>query len=412
MTTATAEWRSELRDAIATIKRVVRAATPQSMSGEEARALTDLFADGERTCASGIAVCAPRVSETGSFAKEGYTSAPDWLAAVSGTSASAAKSRLAAAHRAATVPELAHALHKGALSSQQLNLVTSATAADPDAARTLLGLLDDRASHQELSQTADRLRACARSKESERQRRARIHAARHLRWRQADGGGVRGEFLCDEVQWARVAPALEAATKARWKGAGGTGDDTYEGHPMDALVQLLAGQGGGAARPRVLVHVDAEALRRGTTNTGEICEIEGIGPVPVEAVTELLGEASMEFLVREGTDVRTVTKASRDLAQKTATALMARDRTCVVPGCGKRLGLEGDHCNTSYAKGGPTTIENLARLCGPHHAMKTYGGWKISGGPGQWKWRAPSKPPSAGAIARARKVAAARSSRK
>jgi hypothetical protein len=43
-----------------------------------------------------------------------------------------------------------------------------------------------------------------------------------------------------------------------------------------------------------------------------------------------------------------------------------------------------------------------------HHALKTYGGWRIEGEPGNWKWVAPARPKSAGAISRARKLAAAK----
>lgn len=48
------------------------------------------------------------------------------------------------------------------------------------------------------------------------------------------------------------------------------------------------------------------------------------------------------------------------------------------------------------------------RLCPEHHALKTYGGWRIEGGPGNWKWVAPARPKSAGAIARASKLATAK----
>lgn len=377
--------------------------------------MVEVMGQLERMMASGIALLAPRVLETGCYSKAGHASAPDWLAAVSGSSASVAKGRLAAAERAAALPALADALRQGKLSAPQLGLLASSATADPDAAESLLDMVAGEASHQELSAAAARMRACARSKETERARHERVHANRHFRWHQDPGGGIRGEFLCDEVDWARVAPTLEAATKARWKATGSEGGDAYEAHRLDAFIDLLAGgkgraRGGarGGARPQVLVLVDAEALRRGTTTTGEICEIEGIGPVPVEAAVELLGEGSLQFLVREGKDIRTVTKSTRDLAQKTAAALVARDRTCVVPGCGKRLGLQGDHCHVDFAADGPTELSNLALLCPSHHDMKTQGGWKIKGGPGNWRWIPPTHPPTADRIARTRRLAVAR----
>jgi hypothetical protein len=85
-----------------------------------------------------------------------------------------------------------------------------------------------------------------------------------------------------------------------------------------------------------------------------------------------------------------------------------RDRTCCIKNCGKRLGLERDHVHIDYADDGPTELDNLVRLCPEHHALKTHGGWRIEGKPGNWKWIAPEHPKSAGAISRARKLAAAK----
>jgi hypothetical protein len=297
-----------------------------------------------------------------------------------------------------------------------------------------LEMLAGRASHQELSDHAARLKAAARSREQEHQRRARIHAARHFRRHQDSDGGIRGDFFCDEVAWARVAPVLEAEANRRWKATGADDAATFDALRLDAFIDLLGrpgrrgglpgqadgrggerGVGGEAAeahRPQVVVLVDAEALRRGTNVTGEICEIDGIGPVPVEAVVELLGEGAAQILVKEGTDIRSVTSSSRRLAQKTLIALIARDRTCVVKDCGKHLGLERDHCVVDFAADGPTTFDNLARLCPRHHHMKTVGGWILHRGPDSWTLDPPPDPPSDGALGRARRLAAAKAKAK
>jgi hypothetical protein len=112
--------------------------------------------------------------------------------------------------------------------------------------------------------------------------------------------------------------------------------------------------------------------------------------------------------VREGIDIRTVTKRTRVVAACIDIALLVRDRTCAVPGCGKRLGLERDHRLVDYGKGGPTALKNLVRLCPEHHDLKTHGGWRLEGEPGTFKWVAPAHPKSAQQIARARKLAAAK----
>jgi hypothetical protein len=408
---------TELEGAIRTIQRVVRAVAPQAVSGDEARGMVDLLAEGERAVSSGIALLTPRVVETGAYAKTGQATAADWLSSLTGTSAGVAKGRLAAAQRAARVPVLTEALHDGDLSTPQLKLVTDAAAVAPDALDTLLPLAGSEASHQELSAAAMQLRTAARCRESARARRTRVHVMRSFRWHQDPSGGIRGDIFCDEAKWGRVAPQLERDAKARWKAAGY--EETLEAHRLDAFLHLMTTDGGGGgggggsaraggSRPLTLVLVDADALRRGHANADETCEIDGIGPVSVESATELLGQGNLQFVLKEGRDIRTVTTTSRTAAQRTYAGLMARDRVCVVPGCGKYLGLEGDHCVVDFGDDGPTELDNLARLCGPHHAMKTYGGWRLSGGAGHWTWVAPANPPSAHFIARARRLAAAK----
>ncbi len=382
---------------------------PESLSGEEALALVELLGEAERTVASGIARLSPRVIETGAFSKMGHSSAQDWLAAASGTSASAARHRLAAAEKAATAPELARTLRDGRLSAPELKVLSDTATTAPESLSELVELVAEKASFKELSDAASRAACAARSNESARRRRARVHAARHFRWHQDEHGGIRGEFLCDEVAWARVAPGLEAAAKARAKASGQDGGSSLDAHRLDAFLDLLRGRSrGSGAGARALVLIDAESIRRGSLRRGDTCEIEGVGPVSLEMATELLGEATTRFVVTTGRDVAAVTSSTRWIPERTASALLVRDRVCVVPGCGKRLGLETDHCEVDYADGGPTTLANLVRLCPAHHDMKTNGGWRILGSPGHWRWVPPGRAPSAGQIARTRKLKAAR----
>ncbi len=154
--------------------------------------------------------------------------------------------------------------------------------------------------------------------------------------------------------------------------------------------------------------IDAEALRRGTTQGDELCEIEGIGPVSVAAGVELLGEGALRFVVKEGFDIKTVTRSDRGITKAVEAALVVRDRTCCVPGCGKRLGLQRDHVFIDYGDDGPTELDNLVRMCPEHHALKTHGGWRLQGEPGNFTWVPPAHPKSAGAISRARKLATAK----
>ena len=439
--------RAEIEQAIRLLRDVVRRQVPDALSGASARQFVTLFSEAERVAASGVALFAPRVVESGEYTKGGHGTAAEWLGALSGSSAGAAKGRLAAAARAAKDPLLTEALHDGELSVSELGLVTKTLSETPEASADLLDLMNRGASHQELSDAATQMRASARSTENERLRRARVHTNRHFRWGQDEHGGIRGGFFCDEVEFARVAPRLEAEAKRRWKAAGngnGSGEgggDSLEAHRLDAFIDLLSGPGafgpgdddegddddhGGAGeggrggprghrgrpgpgpRPRTLIIVNAESLRRGTTEGDELCEIEGIGPVSVAAAKELLSQGGFQYLVKEGFDIKTVTRSTRVVANCIDMALVVRDRVCARPGCGNRLGLERDHRQLDYGNDGPTELDNLVRLCPSCHRLKTDGGWRLEGRPGAWKWVAPAKPPSAAQMARVRKVAVAK----
>jgi hypothetical protein len=410
-----ADLETELDEILHALQRVVRVARPQSTSGDVALALAERFSQIQRVASSGVALYAPVVVETGSFAKEGHASAPDWLGSVSGSSAGAAKGFLSAAGRAAASPQLTEALHEGELSNDQLKLVTRTAAEVKEATGDLLGLIEEGASLKEVTDTAEQMRAAARSRETERVRRDRVHGTRHLRWHKDENGGIRFAGSCDEVAWSRVAPALEAETTARWKAAG-SDREPLEAYRLDAFIDIMASgpfddsrdPRSRSGRPRTVVIIDAEALRRGTTKGDELCEIEGIGRVSVAAATELLGEGGIQYVIKEGFDVRTVTRSTRSVTQCIDIALLVRDRVCAVPGCGRRLGLERDHWQLDYGKDGPTELANLVRLCPEHHHMKTNGGWALEGGPGHWRWVAPSNPPSAGRMSRQRKLAVAK----
>jgi hypothetical protein len=138
------------------------------------------------------------------------------------------------------------------------------------------------------------------------------------------------------------------------------------------------------------LRVDLAALRRGNLDEGEVCEIPGVGPVPLATAVHEVGEAVLKVIITDGVDVRTVTSGTRAVPARVRTALENRDETCVVPGCDVRQGLETDHYKIGFAQDGPTELANLARLCHWHHYLKTHCGYQITGDPGSWEWTAPA----------------------
>ncbi len=105
-----------------------------------------------------------------------------------------------------------------------------------------------------------------------------------------------------------------------------------------------------------------------------------------------MGDALCDLVITNGTDVTTVCRLGRSIPTDLNTALIERDRCCVVPGCDVALGLERDHWAISFAKGGPVSLENLARLCHHHHYQRTHQGFQLHGGPGRWRFEPPATP--------------------
>ncbi|MEI8336887.1 MAG: HNH endonuclease signature motif containing protein, partial [Actinomycetes bacterium] len=211
---------------------------------------------------------------------------------------------------------------------------------------------------------------------------------------------------------ALVMAALKPIQDEIFKSARKSGaHERPEAYAADALLVLCekasaSDSGAGASktkstRPNAVmnIRIDIDALKRGHTEDGEVCEIAGVGPIPVATATEYLGEAFLKLLVVDGTEIRTIAHMGRALPAKLRTAVEERDRVCQVPTCDMTLGLEIDHIRP-FAEGGPTTFENLVRLCKRHHLQKTHDGYrliKIEASKGEigvemearWDWRAP-----------------------
>ncbi len=108
-----------------------------------------------------------------------------------------------------------------------------------------------------------------------------------------------------------------------------------------------------------------------------MCEVPGVGPVTVGWVQSLLPDAVVAALLVEDGEVLRVAHLGRFIPAKVRTALVERDRACVVPGCSVDSDLEIDHIKP-VAAGGRSELANLCRLCRFHHYLKTHHGWRIA----------------------------------
>ena len=130
-----------------------------------------------------------------------------------------------------------------------------------------------------------------------------------------------------------------------------------------------------------LLRVDVEALRRGAVSGGELCEITGVGPVPVGRARELLGEAVLKLVITRGVDVCNVTHLGRGPTAAQKVALAWTGPGCAAEGC-FRTRIEYDH-REDWRKTRHTRLDELDPLCTYHHDLKTRLGWALVSGHGK-----------------------------
>jgi hypothetical protein len=318
--------------------------------------------------------------------------------------------------------------------------VADALDVDPNSESELVeAAKDPTETNRQLADRCLRAKAKARSAEESHAAYERIRAARYLRHYTDRDGAFRLEGLFTPDAGAKLLAALKPTKTVIFDEARRQGvrerSDAYE---ADALVALLTGErppdppagtdsdqpdsdqpgsdqpgtdtpdaeqpGSGRASsdcrptgfpPPASVHlrVDLAALRRGQLEGGECCEIPGVGPVPLETAREVLGDAIMHLVITQGADIASITNLGRTIRAPLRRAVIERDQTCVVPGCNVRDGLEIDHRIIPVVEDGETALWNLARLCHHHHYLRHHKGFRLEGGPGDWQWLPPEKPP-------------------
>jgi hypothetical protein len=277
------------------------------------------------------------------------------------------------------LPETDAAFRAGKLSDVQAAEIASTAAADPLAEAELLEAAGS-TSVKGLRDRCREVRAGAQGDDKTWARRLHMQRRAH-EWTDPDGA-YRVEARLAPDAGARFSSAWKAHTDRIFCDARRAG--RYEPRTAYAADALVAIASEGPCKPvEVRVTVDSSALVRGHTATGERCEIDRVGPVPVTTARALLDDASVAVLVRDGDDVTAVSSPKRTIPVKLRRALESRYSTCGVNGCANDQFLEVDHV-VPFAEGGRTELANAWRICSHHHKLKTYFGWKVVGEPGNW----------------------------
>jgi len=366
----------------------------------------DLVALGEQIERAGHALkvtAAARVAASDAWRAPGVRSPEDWFAQATGTSKGQAKRRLATGRRLNQHPTTAQAAKAGKLSAEQTEAVADAVAAAPGAEDDLL----EAAGTESLGGLKQRCaQAKAQADPDPEGTAKRIHAQRACRT-STDAEGVGHLHLSGPSSViARMANAINHRADKLFRTARREGRrEPSEAYGFDAAEQLLTG-GEGAEVPRgadakIIVRIDHSALTRGHAAPGEICEIAGVGPIPVATVQEWMGDAFVAAILTQGTEVTKVVHLGRRFTAHQRTALQWQDPVCARRGCHNRLGLEYDHFD-EWATTKQTSTTSAKRFCQACHRLKSTG-WHVSppGPDGQCDFTPPNTPADRATAARA-----------
>jgi hypothetical protein len=331
------------------------------------------------------------------------------VAEATGTGIGPAIQALETARRLGSLPATDGAMRQGRLSETQVREIAGAAIVEPGAEKELVKT----AEQQPLTLLKLRCRRVRATGPDQTTAYEAIRRGRSLRHWTDNDGAVRFDARLTPDDGARLVASLKAeaerlATEARRVGL----HEPQRALAADALIRLACGgrnPGGPGARgagrasgrgrakgdtgpsgPATMVHVrvDHRALTRGHLRKGEICEIPGVGPIPVDVARRLAVDSILNVLVTDGVDVTAVAHAGRTIPASLRRALTERDPECVVPGCSLRDDLEIDHIEP-FALGGVTSLDNLARLCHWHHYLKTHHGHLLERDGTNWRWIVP-----------------------
>jgi hypothetical protein len=324
------------------VAELARTLEPDTVALPDALPMWQAFDAIARRATAAKLVLTTRVDESRAAQRSGHRDTAELLAQRAGSSMGAARAHLETAKRLHDLPATEDALRDGRLSAEQACVVSGAAAANPAAERSLLERAKT-SSFAELRDAALRARAAGEDREATQRR---IHAARRLRtWTDAEGAwnlSARGTV----VDGSRVMRVLEPIVDELFDTARTEGRrDDREVYAFDALVTL--GERGAeppakTPNPRylALLRVDREALRRGDVRDDELCEITGLGPIPLRTARELLGEAVLKLVITKGTDVLHVTHLGRGPSAAQRVALLWSSPGCTVEGCPRTRGRD------------------------------------------------------------------------
>jgi hypothetical protein len=365
-------------------------------TAEEAALIVEHAAAIKNIAVSLESMAAARVADTNIWKRSGERSAAEWLARRTGTTAGQASDRIKTGKRMQRQPRVRREATSGRLSQEQSSVIADAVEADPAAEEQLV----DHAAKETLGDTRDRCRRTKVAADPDREAtHARIKAERRLRtWTDSEGGWNLSVRNVPEAG-AEIEAGLRKLTDEIFNAARNDARvEPHDAYRADALTELARRFTTGPApastatppkRPTFLglLRADLSALQRGKVIGDELCEIVGIGPIPISVARLLFGEAVLQLIITNGVDVANVTHLGRRPTREQRAAMLWANPRCATEGCNQPW-READH-RIDWTTTRHTRLDELEGHCHHCHDLKTYKGWALIEGKG----RRPMVPP-------------------
>ena len=323
----------------------------EALDGPSATALVEWSAGVRNSLDSFMFRVADRAVATNQHKTDGVSDPASWLGSKAGTSTKKARKRQATQKKMRQHPKVENAADEGRISADEAEAIIDGADGDDDIADQLLntaafGSVDD------ISEKAQAIKAASDS----RSRRDKLRQSQYIRLDKRKDSMVWFEgLLLPEI----AAPLLSAYRRA-------SGSTAWA--RAEAFATALGDVG--KQSTQVVFHVDATPDGTMTSAT-----MEGVGPVGISSVFEVLHRASLAFIGTVGNKLERFGEqdrrsTSKDLPEFVKRAVHAYYRgTCATPGC-TNVAAQIDHI-TARTNGGPNDTGNLQALCAACHAQKT-----------------------------------------
>jgi uncharacterized protein DUF222/HNH endonuclease len=149
----------------------------------------------------------------------------------------------------------------------------------------------------------------------------------------------------------------------------------------DALTELVTSEQGRAPTDTLVIHADAEVvLEKASPQAVHLGETASGIQLSDQEVRRLACDAGVEWVAEADGRTVGIGRRGRVVPRWMRRQLEHRDPQCRFEGCSRTRWLVIHHI-VPWARGGPTDLDNLIRVCTTHHRQLHEGGWKVTGHP-------------------------------